>query len=40
MIRQNGNDWYTHTDLNYAMNELKYKLEIVEDGEDNAMQYT
>lgn len=40
LIRQNGNDWYTHTDLNYAMNELKYKLEIVEDGEDNAMQYT
>jgi hypothetical protein len=40
MMRENGSNWYTHTDLNYAMNELKYNLEIIEDGEDNAMQYT
>jgi hypothetical protein len=31
VFRENGNDWYTHTDLNHALLTLKYKLELVKD---------
>jgi len=40
LFRVNDNNFYTHTDLNYALNHLKYKLEMIEDGEDNAMIYS
>lgn len=39
VFRNNDSNWYTHTDLNYAMNVLKYKLELIQDGESNAMIY-
>jgi len=40
LFRVNDNNFYTHTDLNYVLNHLKYKLEMIEDGEDNAMIYS
>lgn len=40
LFRQNSNHWYTHTDLNYAKNKLHYQLELIEDGDENAMLYT
>lgn len=39
LFRVNNEDRYTHTDLNYARNELKYILELIEDDECNAMLY-
>lgn len=39
LFRKNSNNWYSHTDLNYAKNKLKCKLELIIDGEDNAMIY-
>jgi len=39
VFRVNNENWYTHTDLNYARNELKYRIELVVDGECNAMLY-
>lgn len=40
VFRENSHDWYTHTDLNHAMLKLKYKLELIEDDEVNAIIYT
>jgi hypothetical protein len=39
LFRENFNNWYSHTDLNYAKMKLKCKLELINDGEDNAMIY-
>ena len=39
VIKPNSNHWYTHTDLNYAKNTLKYNIELIEDGTCNAMIY-
>ena len=40
LFRNNSQNWYTHTDLNYAMITLKCRIEMIEDGEENAMIYS
>lgn len=40
LARENCLNWYTHIELNYMKHYLHYELELVEDGETNAMIYT
>lgn len=40
VFKTNSENWYTHSDLNYAMKELKYKITMIEDVEENALIYT
>jgi hypothetical protein len=39
LFKTERNNWYTHIDLNRAL-ELKYSIELVEDGKPNALLYT
>jgi hypothetical protein len=39
LLVHNENNWYTHIDLNLAI-KYKYTLELIEDGEDNHLDYT
>lgn len=36
---KNYDHWYTHTDLNFANDHLKYKMRIIQDGKPNALLY-
>ena len=38
LLKLNSKNWYTHTDLNRAL-ELKYTLEMIEDGKPNGLIY-
>lgn len=38
LMNENPDNWYTHTDMNRAL-ELKYKIEIIENGCENALLY-
>lgn len=38
LLKTNSKNWYTHTDLNRAL-ELKYTLEMIEDGKPNGLIY-
>ena len=38
LLKLNSKNWYTHTDLNRAL-ELKYTLEMIEDGKPNGLLY-
>lgn len=39
LMNKHPDNWYTHTDMNRA-EELKYKIEIIEDGHENVLLYT
>jgi hypothetical protein len=39
IFSNNPNNWYTHTDLNFAK-KLKYKLELIEDDQPNCLFYS
>jgi hypothetical protein len=39
VFRTNQNNWYTHTDLNFAKSKLKLTITLIEDGEVNALLY-
>jgi len=41
VIKYNSENWYTHCELNFIKSELKYRLEIIEDADDeeNALIY-
>ena len=37
VFRENYDNWYTHTELNYAKSKLNYKIELITDDEPNAL---
>jgi hypothetical protein len=39
LFKENHENWYTHTDLNYAKTKLKLKISLIEDDEPNALLY-
>lgn len=39
LFKTNKKNWYTHIDLNRCL-ELKYKIELIDDGEPNALMYS
>jgi hypothetical protein len=39
VFKVNNENWYTHSDLNYAKTKLKLKMKLIEDGEPNALLY-
>ena len=39
VFRENSENWYTHTDLNFVKLKLKLKITLIEDGEPNALLY-
>ena len=39
LFKVNNNNWYTHTDLNYAKNKLNLTITVIEDDEPNALLY-
>eukprot|EP01038_Epipyxis_sp_PR26KG_P015561 gene15561-21013_t len=39
VFRENSDNWYTHSDLNFAKSKLKLNITLIEDGQPNALLY-
>ena len=39
VFKNNSNNWYIHSDLNFAKSQLNAIISLIEDGETNALLY-